>query len=292
MALKTRPFFLAVTIGLLLASSPAKAMATAQSSPREATAQAATLQQTADQGESTQSEDSAQPPVESPLVPEPPPLTPAQRFQSEIFVLRSQAEGFIAQAEAREEISPELQALIVESQAVVAATTQVNTLFDVSRLEVLRDQLLDAPLRLYQATTATPEPGPSLPPEVTPRARPRPGPPGTASPLRPTQQIPPELRHGAQAYFGGDYKLAIDALSKASFPAPRSQALALLLRAAARYSLFLTAEEQDESQLAVVRAEIRECMRLAPRLRPDPNLYSPRFVRFFGHLSGARRPGP
>ena len=235
--------------------------------------------------------------------PEPLSMTPAQRLaaqrlQSEIFVLRSQAEDFIQQAEALHEIPAEVQRLLSETKVAIAATAGVNRLFDVTRLSQLRDQLLDVPLRLYEAmaAVATPEPGPTTTRiQATERkpTQPRPTQPRPTSETATTtsaapadqepagQEVAPALRRGAQAYFSGNYQRAVEALNLVALPTPRSQALALLLRAAARHALFLNADQPDERQLAVVKAEIQECIRLAPSLRPDPELFSPRFVRFF-----------
>ena len=226
-------------------------------------------------------------------LPESPPLTPAQRLQSEIFVLRNQAEDFIQQAEADDELSAQILALLSETKTAVAAASGVQDLFDVAQLTKLRDPLLDAPLRLYEAMAAKPRAEP-------PTARPASHPVATQHGSRPTtgsapppagQRVPPALRSGAQAFFGGDYRQAVDVLSGATFATPRQQALALLLRAAARYSLMLTADQPDDSQQKIVRAEIRECTRLAPLLRPDPALFSPRFVRLFAESGGAGK-GP
>ncbi len=331
--LKVHPALLAFALWMvLLAPVAARATMTHQS----------TAPQDQEQAVPAQSEDNSPPPAEGSLAapnnresssksdgettpPEPLPLTPAQRLQGEIFVLRDQAEGFIQQAESIQEPPEEIQRLLRETKAAIAATAGVNRLFEVDRLTQLRDQLLDVPLRLYEAIAAasTPVPAPQATKTQKPRqprtTRPRTTRPGTTQPgttqpgatqpgatqpkLVPEtertastvpvdpgpagHEVAPALRRGALAYFSGDYQRAVETLEPVALPTPRSQALALLLRAAARHALFLNADQPNEGQLAMVQAEIQECLRLAPRLRPDPELFSPRFVRLFASSPGS-----
>ncbi len=277
-----RVSILGLALLLLLTWRPASAAPAPQTAPQETTQESTEPATTepATTEPATQNEDSEAAAPEQ---------TPAQRLQGEIFVLAAQAEGLIRQAEAQEEISEELQPLITETKTITSEAAQADSISSLPRLERLRERLLDAPLRLHDAlgrAQSVVEAPAQSPPSSRPEARPTP-----TEPAQRTATVPAALRDGALAYFAGNYPRTLDLLGEASYSKPRAQAVALLLRAAARYSLFLISDGEDESPLAVARADIRECKRLAPWLQPDPDLFSPRFVRFFAQLSGPGRQG-
>lgn len=93
---------------------------------------------------------------------------------------------------------------------------------------------------------------------------------------------PPEaLRAAARAYFNGDYRGVLGALSGQELEDEAVAAQALLFRAAARYALYLLGGEEEETLAEEAREEVAFCRRLAPDLAPDPAAFSPRFVAFF-----------
>jgi hypothetical protein len=94
-------------------------------------------------------------------------------------------------------------------------------------------------------------------------------------------QAPAELLEGAQAYFDGRYKDAVGLLERPAVkePAPVA-AQGCLLRAAARYALFLVGAEKEEPLKAAAGSDVRVCKRLGVS-GPDPRVFSPRFVDFY-----------
>ena len=70
-------------------------------------------------------------------------------------------------------------------------------------------------------------------------------------------------------------------LAGVTFAERRATATAALLLAAARYSLYLEGGEKDLGLRRQAGESARTCRRLAPAFRPDPRLFSPRFVQFF-----------
>ncbi len=90
-----------------------------------------------------------------------------------------------------------------------------------------------------------------------------------------------KLRQAADAYFAGDYEAAISRLSESSFRQGKSRAHALLLRAAARYTLFLLGGENDYALRGQAAEDVTACKAADPELGPDEALFSPRFRDFF-----------
>ncbi len=130
------------------------------------------------------------------------------------------------------------------------------------------------------------QPDPGAPPpepvvEPSPASRiappPSPRPPSPPAPRR----APRKLRQAADAYFAGDYAAAVTLLSDNTFTRSKSRAHALLLRAAARYALFLLAGETDYAQRGQAAADVAACKAAVPDLAPDEDLFSPRFRDFF-----------
>jgi hypothetical protein len=112
-------------------------------------------------------------------------------------------------------------------------------------------------------------------PEKTPEAR------ATAMAAAATTAPPPELVQAARAYFAGDYRRAADALAQVEYPAGKAAAQARLFRAAARYALFVTGGQSDDSLRTAALADVQACRGLEPTLVPDAQAFSPRFVTFF-----------
>jgi hypothetical protein len=98
---------------------------------------------------------------------------------------------------------------------------------------------------------------------------------------RPPSALPPptELVRGAQAYFDGRYPEAIGLLGRPFTGAAAAQAT--LLRAAARYTLYVVGAEKDAPLRSAAIEDVRACRRVDPGAAPDPRFFSPRFVDFF-----------
>lgn len=117
---------------------------------------------------------------------------------------------------------------------------------------------------------AKPEPAKPIPAPPEPRPEPpKPAPPATA-------RVSAPLLDAFRNYLAGRYAQAaminVDAFSE------RERPQALLVRTAARY---LQAElSGDAAQLDAARADARALRSLAPTLKPDPVLFSPRFRSF------------
>jgi hypothetical protein len=92
---------------------------------------------------------------------------------------------------------------------------------------------------------------------------------------------PPELLAGARAFFGGQYAQAVTLLEGADRWPARAGAQALMLRAAARHALYQVGGEKDAGLLASAQADVRAARRLDPRVAPDAQAFSPRFVQLF-----------
>ncbi len=143
-------------------------------------------------------------------------------------------------------------------------------------------------------TERSPPPPPPTPPPVEPEPSPAasetspvgppPGPaaePSPASRVAPRPPAPRKLRQAADAYFAGDYTAAITLLSESTFNQSKSRAHALLLRAAARYALFLLGGETDYALRGQAADDVAACKVAAPDLVPDEGIFSPRFRDFF-----------
>jgi hypothetical protein len=115
-------------------------------------------------------------------------------------------------------------------------------------------------------------------------AAPKPTPPMPSAPPSaiPTKGAPPpELLAGARAFFGAQYPQTVALLAGANGLPGRAGAQGLLLRAAARHALYLIGGEKDPALLSSAQADARASRRLDPRLVPDPQAFSPRFVELF-----------
>ena len=119
------------------------------------------------------------------------------------------------------------------------------------------------------ADTSTPAPG-----------RTPPGP--TALPVKPAGPAgpPAPLLAAAQAYFNGRYREAAEALGATSYTG-REGVQALVLRAAARYALYVVSGEKDDKLRQDALADVKACRRLDPSFTPDRKAFSPRFVQLF-----------
>ncbi len=112
--------------------------------------------------------------------------------------------------------------------------------------------------------------------EVAPAPPPPPPP-----PRRSSRSPPAKLDQAVDAYFSGDYDTAIRLVSESSFRQRKARAHALLLRAAARYALFLLGGETDYALRGQATEDVVACKGIDSELTPEEDIFSPRFRDFF-----------
>jgi len=91
-----------------------------------------------------------------------------------------------------------------------------------------------------------------------------------------------ELTHALDAFLAGNYARAVELLEALPAPADASsRAWQLALRAAARHSLYRLGGGRDAMLLAAAIADARDARRTDPSFRPNPELFSPRFLELW-----------
>jgi hypothetical protein len=149
-----------------------------------------------------------------------------------------------------------LEALLEGAQKLDSATPLEQKAFD-SRLK-------SAMRRLSNSLKATP------PPRVA-----------TALPQF-AAKVPTPLFEGAKAYLSGDYARAARTLEPIpDFNDQHAVAVAMLIRSAARYALFVIGGKKDSGLEQKARRDVSDCRRLDPQVSPKRRVFSPRFVEFF-----------
>ncbi len=99
-----------------------------------------------------------------------------------------------------------------------------------------------------------------------------------AAPLA-RQAAPAALAQIAKSYFGGDFKAA--ALTNVDSLQGKALAHALLVRAAARYSLYVAQGESKVEQLSAVKADLIRAKSADASVRPSTKYFSPRFIQLY-----------
>lgn len=95
-------------------------------------------------------------------------------------------------------------------------------------------------------------------------------------------QVRARLQPLADAYLSGDFVRAAGWTDEQALQAvPQAHAQALLLRAAARYELYVLGGEADLDQFERVRADVRAARQLFASLNPGEKAFSPRFRSLF-----------
>ena len=99
-----------------------------------------------------------------------------------------------------------------------------------------------------------------------------------AAPLA-RQAAPPALAQLAKSFFGGDFKAA----AQADLESLQGKALAhaLLLRAAARYSMYVAQGESKADQLNAVKADLTRAKSVDATVRPSAKYFSPRLIPLY-----------
>jgi hypothetical protein len=95
-------------------------------------------------------------------------------------------------------------------------------------------------------------------------------------------QVRGRLQPLAQAYLGGDFARAAQWDEAAALSGvPQALAEALLIRAAARFELYVLGGERDLVQFDQIRDDVRAARQAAPDIQPAEKAYSPRFRALF-----------
>ncbi|HRC86202.1 MAG TPA: hypothetical protein PK413_11380 [Thermoanaerobaculia bacterium] len=92
---------------------------------------------------------------------------------------------------------------------------------------------------------------------------------------------PTELVSAVQALVTGQYDQVISLLDRPGFASRRITAHAYLLKAAARYQLYLRGGSRDNGLLEAARSDVRSCRGADDSVRPVPAFFSPRFLEFW-----------
>lgn len=130
--------------------------------------------------------------------------------------------------------------------------------------------------------TITPKPTPTPLPTVTPKPSPTPPPPPSPtpkpspSPSPPPVAAPVALVNAVEALLTGKYTQAAT-LDMSQFGDPRARWHALVIRAAAKYTLSQLDGDASGTQLAAVQADIRAAKAIDGARQPDASVFSPRF---------------
>jgi DNA repair exonuclease SbcCD ATPase subunit len=101
--------------------------------------------------------------------------------------------------------------------------------------------------------------------------------------------VPEWLQRGADQYFKGEYREALDSLDDGQAPNQTAQAHAHMLRAAAHHALWVRSGERDRAQVDQAVAEIGRCKAIVPDFAPDTGWFSPRFLELFRQGGNAAR---
>lgn len=86
------------------------------------------------------------------------------------------------------------------------------------------------------------------------------------------------LTAGVRAYLEGQYAVAVSVLSEKPFDDRAAAAEAVLFRAAARDALYRIGGEKDDALRVAVESDLRIYRELRPARKPDPRIFSPRFI--------------
>ena len=99
-----------------------------------------------------------------------------------------------------------------------------------------------------------------------------------AAPLA-RQAAPPALVQISKSFFGGDFKAA--AQTNVESLQGKALAHALLVRAAARYSMYVAQGESKAEQLNAVKADLSRAKSVDATVRPSAKYFSPRLLAFY-----------
>lgn len=95
---------------------------------------------------------------------------------------------------------------------------------------------------------------------------------------------PEALRTLARAYLGADYTAAAKWNQLDQLGDDRARAQALLLRAAARWHVYMRGGAQDPGLFAAVETDLRKAKRLDPQMKPNTQAFSPKLLERYAAL--------
>ncbi|MFZ5787361.1 MAG: hypothetical protein ACOY3Y_13035 [Acidobacteriota bacterium] len=200
-----------------------------------------------------------------------PEFAPVWRNTPELSSRADQAALGLAAARGRYEAGrskgdlKEVEAAGTQAGAAQRELAAVRSEVEARRAEVRATK----PVVVAEQPTAIPSPVPTRPSAPTP-----------AEPAVPAS-APAEVKAAAAAFLAGEYRAALTVLSAASFPDPRANAAAALIRSACGHALYLAGGRTDSGLLARASSDAALCRRLAPSLAPDRRAFSPSFAEFF-----------
>jgi hypothetical protein len=98
--------------------------------------------------------------------------------------------------------------------------------------------------------------------------------------------FPDGLMTGADAFFSGNYELAVSTLTDeiASSTGQTLKPALYAIRAAALLALYDRGGRTDGPRMAGATDDVKLCKALDSNFRPDPTAFSPRFVKFFDNV--------
>ncbi len=146
-----------------------------------------------------------------------------------------------------------------------------------------RDAYLGAVSRLESVLATAVRPTPTRTPTPRPTVTPRPtlSPPTSArTPVRPER-----LEAAAAAWLSGRPGDVVAALEDAELDSRRATAVAMLLRSAARWTLWREGGERDPRLREAALADADACRRTDPAVEPFADAFPPGFVAFFGSVA-------
>ena len=96
-----------------------------------------------------------------------------------------------------------------------------------------------------------------------------------------------DLEAAASAFVGGDYEKAVELLADAQVGAVDAtrEFQAKVIRAAARFALWVKGAESDDPLNSAAAADVARCAELRPGFVFDERFFSPRFIRFYSENS-------
>lgn len=142
-----------------------------------------------------------------------------------------------------------------------------------------RDAYLGAASRLESVPAAAVQPAPTRTP--TPRPTATPGPTLSPPPAESTPRRPERLDTAAAAWLAGRPAEVVTVLEDVDMGEPRATAVAMLLRSAARWSLWREGGQRDAQLHAEAVSDAGACIRMDPAVEPFVDAFPPGYVTFF-----------
>lgn len=174
-----------------------------------------------------------------------------------------------------------LETAAAELRELLGSVAAANGETPVADLESLSRRLQAAVERLRAALEETEGEEAAVAETLPPPPEPPP-PPALPPAAAPARTAPPQwLLDAAQAYFDGDYRVALEILDRDLPQRGRVPFFAHLFRAAARQALYLLGGEEEAGLREAALLDLGECRRRDPAFEPGPEYFSPRFIELY-----------